>query len=260
MLGGVLFVRNGIKYDYPFQQAIECLKDFCDKVVVVVVDGEDNTIDVVKSIPNIDRIIYSSSEWEFTKNEGSERLSIFTNAGINYLSSQYPNISHVFVLQADEIVHEDCYEIIRGICDEKADYSMYMCARINLWGTPIQYLDYPANGQPCSTQIVRLAKMKDTPYAYGDAESISVMNNIDKLNLKATGHIRIYHAGFIRDPFIHPGKIKNMQEEVFNMESDKKLEGMQKFNPWKWHGVFDLEIIHEQLPKRLLKWANLRNY
>jgi len=61
--------------------------------------------------------------------------------------------------------------------------------------------------------------------------------------------------GFVRDKKVHPQKIKHMQEEVFKMDSDKKLVGMEVFNSFAWHDVDDLDNIPYPLPKLIEKWA-----
>ena len=152
------------------------------------------------------------------------------------------NCDWVFSLQADEILHEDSYDVLRGIVDSDSKYNEYQFTRFNLWGSPYQYLDHPKNGQPCSTIVTRLVKSDKIYGAHGDAESIGSLKPIT--NTASIPHLRIYHMGFVRDPYIHPTKIKTMQEDVFVMDSDKKLKGMDKFNPWAWHDVFDTTPIH----------------
>jgi hypothetical protein len=61
--------------------------------------------------------------------------------------------------------------------------------------------------------------------------------------------------GFVRDKKVHPAKIKHMQEEVFKMDSDKKLVGMEEFNAFAWHDVDDLEMIPYPLPQLIKQWA-----
>jgi hypothetical protein len=255
-LGGCMFIMDGVKHDYPFTEAIKCLEAFCDIVSVCVVVTEDGTAELVRSIagPNTNVIFYELDTWESISTKGKERLSVFTNKAISSLKER--GCTHVFSLQADEILHEDCYELVRALVDADENYN-YHCQRLNMWGGPNRHLVNPKNGQPCSTVVCRLAKLP--AMAYGDAESIMSIEEYP-VNEKSVPYIRIYHMGFIRDPYIHPGKIKNMQEKVFNMDSDPKLIGMDKFEPWKWHDINDTEFILENLPLLIQYWAHLRNY
>jgi glycosyltransferase involved in cell wall biosynthesis len=258
-LGGVLFVRDGVELDYPFQQAIECLKEVCDVVCVVVSESKDQTLSIVRGIQGIDKIYCPESEWHALESIGKERLSYYTNLGIRHLS-EIKACDYVFSLQADEILHEDSYDVLREIVEAgSSKYNEYQFLRFNMWGSPYTYLENPKNGNPCSVVVTRLIKTDgDWIGAYGDAESLGCKEPCT--NHKSVPHLRIYHVGFIRDPYIHPGKIKHMQEQVFGMDSDKRLQGMVKFNPWAWHSPFDTEVIQEHLPKLIQKWAHLRNY
>jgi hypothetical protein len=245
-LGGNLFVMDGVKHDYPFMQAITCLKNLCNEVVVVCIKTEDQTFEIVKSIPDIKVIEIDKSQWEALSNLGSERLAFFTNIGLTALEQN--GCDWVFNLQADEIIHEDSFDnIYNAMLDNRNDSYIdgFFSVRLNLWSSPHYYLSDPKNGQPCSTEVIRLTKAHCR--AVGDAESLSAQC-VDFAGL-------IYHMGFVRDKKVHPAKIKHMQEEVFKMDSDKKLVGMEEFNAFAWHDVDDLEMIPYPLPQLIKQWA-----
>jgi hypothetical protein len=61
--------------------------------------------------------------------------------------------------------------------------------------------------------------------------------------------------GFVRDKKIHPEKCRHIQKNVFLLEPDKKLEGMEIFDPWKWFEPGDVIPIRESLPLLIQKWA-----
>src|ERR1700749_4294994 len=100
-LGGCLFIRNGEKYDYCYKEAIQCLLEFCDKVVVCVVPTEDETIDNVCAfkLHYKDSVLIrtvSDKYWNVMDFHSKHRLSIFTNYAIEMLDTDY-----VFSLQGD---------------------------------------------------------------------------------------------------------------------------------------------------------------
>lgn len=252
-LGGTLFIRNGIKYDYCFIEAIKCLQDFCDSVVVCVCGGEDETIDLIQGtfphIPGRFQVIYvSETEWQNQAETGKHRLSTFTNYAITYL--QQLGIDYVFNLQGDEIVDPNSYAFIRKAVDEGGEG--YLCKRINLWKDPYHQLNVPQYRKPCSTEILRLAK---TCYrAYDDAESIAapcISTYVDE--------IKIWHMGFVRKREIHPDKIREMQGNIFRCGVDAKLEGMDVFDSSKWFTDEDLIPIEGELPPLIQEWARERN-
>ncbi len=47
---GFSFVRNGIKFDYAFAEAIRSNLPLRDEVIVAVGNSEDNTLEMIQSI------------------------------------------------------------------------------------------------------------------------------------------------------------------------------------------------------------------
>jgi glycosyltransferase involved in cell wall biosynthesis len=246
-LGGTLFVRNGIEYDYCTGESIQCLQELCDEVVIVDAGSDDGTAEMVRSFANKHTKVICLSPKLWHTVHGREKLSFFTNMAIAGLSTDW-NIN----LQADEVIHEDCYANIRKAI-EMPNAQAFVSKRINLWGNSQHFLDVPQHRKPVSTEITRLAR---TIYrSVDDAESINAPAWDDFTEL-----IRIYHAGFVRDKYKHCGKIKNMQEDIFGWEMDKKVQEMNGvFNPWVHFSKEDIKPITEPLPKLLMEWAAIRD-
>lgn len=247
-LGGSLFIRNGVKFDYCYREAIRCLIEFCDKVCVCFVDTGDGTYGGLRALEeNHDNLlvrIVSDMDWEHMTFHAKHRLSIFTNYAIEMLDTDY-----VFNLQGDEIVDPGSYEWIRRAMHE--GYEGYMCNRVNLWGSPYTQLNVPHNRKPCSTEVLRLAK---TCYrAYDDAESIAA-----PVEMKYLDKIKIWHMGFVRKREVHPDKIREMQGNIFCCGVDEKLTGMEVFDSTKWFGAEDLVPIEGDLPPLIRQWAKER--
>ena len=252
-LAGVLFVYNGNKFDYCYMEAVECLCQFCDHVIVVA-GGIDNTFEDLKNkytFTNNDVTLIRITEYEWQQQTGKEKLNWFTNVGI--FAAEQLDYNWFFNLQADEILHEKSYDTIRKAIEEKEEG--FMCSRINLWKSPYLQLNVSPDRLPCSTNIVRLAKTKYR--SYGDAESIAVDNVCEKY----VNDIRIYHMGFVRDRKIMKDKIIHIQEQVFGVDHDKKLDGLDYFEPDRWFDPQkDLKPIDEPLPLIIQDWAKERHY
>lgn len=155
-----------------------------------------------------------------------------------------------FYLQADEIIHENSFPLIRNCID--LDVQAYLVSRFNLWGSPYTMLDVPQERKPCSSEVIRLAKSGFR--CIGDAESLGVPNCMNGTN------IHIYHMGFVRDPVKHLEKIRHIQDDVFLIEHDKRIDGMDKFDPWKFFSREDvIPIPEEGLPKFIKQWAHDRS-
>jgi hypothetical protein len=247
-LGGVLFLRNGEKFDYCYKEAIQCLLEFCDKVVVCVIETGDGTYEKVMDMElGCEKLRVRSMknfDWGEMGFHGKHRLSIFTNYAIEMLDTDY-----VFSLQGDEIVDPSSYPFIRQAVQE--GYEGYLCSRINLWGSPYTQLNVPHNRKPCSTEILRLAK---TCYrAYDDAESLAA-----PCESKYVENIKIWHMGFVRKREVHPDKIREMQGNIFKCGVDSKLEGMEVFDSTQWFSGDDLIPIEGELPPLIREWAKER--
>lgn len=246
-IAGTLFVYNGESMDYCYKEAINSLKEFCDYVIVVDAGSVDGTIPELKKLEDEKTEIILNNDWEL--HEGKTKLSHFSN--IANQRAQDLGFDYIFNLQADEIVHENCYDNIREAVELNADG--YLITRINLWASPYLQLNVPNNRMPCSKYIVRLAKSHYR--SYDDAESMAVLFS----NMYAKD-IRIYHMGFVRKREVHPKKIRYMQGEVFKVGIDEKLGNDEYFNPYLWFSKQDLVPIDEPLPKIIQNWAKERYY
>lgn len=246
-LAGSLFAYNAISQDYNLSESVQCLKQFCDEVIIVDAGSTDGTSELIKTFQDRKTkvVLCDNEEWEQQK--GSQKLAYFQNKAIPYITSEWN-----FLLQSDEILHERSYQWVRMAMQENEEG--FLCKRINLWGTPYFQLNVPHNRKPCSDVVLRLAK---TGYeSYGDGESINA-----QCTDKYVEQIVIYHFGFVRKREIHVEKIRHMQEQVFQTTADTKLNGMKIFDPYKWFDKEkDLIPIQEPLPAIMKHWAEERNY
>ncbi len=70
-VSGFTIVRNAIKYDYPVKEAILSILPLCDEVIVAVGKSEDNTLELIKSIPS-EKIKIIETVWDDTLREGGQ--------------------------------------------------------------------------------------------------------------------------------------------------------------------------------------------
>jgi hypothetical protein len=243
-LGGFLFIKDGIKYDYNFRESIQCLCDFCDEVSVVCIESEDDTVNEVMELQAKNKKLFVEylplRFWEAQK--GKEKLAYFQNYAAMFLRTDYQ-----FLLQADEILHEKSYDKVRKAME--VGHEGYLVKRLNLWETPFKVLAVPENRQPCSTAVIRLTKRGYN--SYDDGENIAAPAVYDFVN-----EIDIWHYGFVRRKDVMVDKIKNMQCNVFGMANfDQKLVGMEIFDSTKWFSGDDLTNLNIPQPKIMNKWV-----
>jgi hypothetical protein len=251
-LGAATFVWNAIAQDYCVIESLECLHELCDSVSIVF-GGTDGTVDLVldwlshKKGKTLHWLIISEDEWN--AQQGREKLSYFSNIAISLLKTDW-----VYYQQADEVMHESYFPIIRNVIDVTNE-DAYFISRLNLWATSYTMLEVPQNRKPVSTVICRLFKNGQNYGCVDDAESV---------NAPARHHLLVnqYHLGFVRDKEKHLHKIRHMQKDVFLMDYDKRADLYPEFRPWSW-GFTPKDIIpipDQSPPKFVTKWAEERCY
>lgn len=246
-LAGTLFIRNGIQFDYCYLESIKCLQEFCDHLFVVDAGSDDGTYESILNIQDEKMtVIHCVNQWD--EINGKEKLSHFTNIAIE--SAQNAGYEYQFNIQGDEILSEKSYKYIRTIIESGCE--SFMCKRINLWCNPNMQLKVPLNRMPCSTEIVRLAKTKYR--SWDDAENIKC----DEVNTSYTNLIEIWHYGFVRKKDVMKSKVINMQENVFGIDHDPKLDGSDVFIPERWFSKEDLKPIDKPHPKIMSEWIKTR--
>jgi glycosyltransferase involved in cell wall biosynthesis len=244
-LGGCLFVHNGMVQDYCFKQSIASMRELCDEVVVLDAGSTDETLYELKQLRDekVEIIHVSNTEWE--KQKGKWKIAYFQNLAASFLTTDYYCIS-----QADEVFHQDSFPAIRKAI-ETGDEA-YMVTRVNLWGSVYKQLDVPLDRMPCSPQVIRIAKLGYQ--SVDDGENIAAPN----VNMNFVNDIKLYHFGFVRDKNVMKKKIIHIQEQVFQMDHDKKLDNMDVFDWRGWFSESDLRPIEEKLPVFAQGWAKQR--
>lgn len=244
-LGGIMFIRNGEQYDYCYREAIVCLQALCDSVVVLDAGSDDGTAEMLQQYEDQNTMVICLGKDEWDKQQGREKLSYFQNLCLSFLDTDY-----YFLLQADEIIHEDSFPSIREAIN--TGWEAFYCTRINLWRDSKSYINVPDDRQPCSTKVIRLAKNKYK--SVGDGESIEAIADPSLIE-----EIRIYHMGFVRNKNIMKAKVVNMQENVFGIDHDPKLDKSDIFDWSLWFNESEHSPIREELPMFITKWAAERD-
>lgn len=246
-LGGSVFAHNAVQFDYCLAESIASLCGVCDEVVALDAESTDDTIEVLKqcALRHNNLKVVLGAKWDCAKNY--DRLAILANKAKSYLKTDWH-----FMLQADEVLHEDSFPHIRNCIQNRKDFRSFFCRRINLFGDLNHYLrfDLPQDRKPCSDVVIRLAK---TEYpAVGDAESIGV--DPAYINTTRTDNIQIFHYGMVRrDPnFIE--KVINMQSWFFGdgSQPDQRVVAMKDSGV----PIFDWKVMKERSDLARIPWSH----
>ena len=111
-ISGFTFIRNGIKFGYPFRQAILSILPICDEVVIAVGNSDDGTRDAILSLDS-PKIKIIDTVWDESKREGGHVLAEQTDIAFSHITGDWG-----FYIQGDEVIHEKYLPVIRAAMEE----------------------------------------------------------------------------------------------------------------------------------------------
>lgn len=210
-------IKNGIKFDYPFVEAINSILPIADEVIVNCGDSEDGTEGLLhKAFDGISKVKIFKRTWE-----GKDSGNVFLKNQSNWAKEQCRNNICLY-LQSDEVYHEEDLEKLLKAAKELEDSPGFMGALFQ-WrhfdGIPthINKDSYP--------QEVRLIK-KNALDSIGDAQSMGVrvagLRNVMAFSdalLKTD--VRVFHYGWLREPKKMLAKLRDF-DRYYHTEQEWK--------------------------------------
>ncbi|MBK6506254.1 MAG: glycosyltransferase family 2 protein [Ignavibacteria bacterium] len=190
-VSGFSIVRNGIKYGYPFREAILSILPLCDEFIINVGKSDDETLDVIRSIGD-EKLMIFESDWDMSLN-GGQVLSVETNRALDKCTGDW-----CFYIQADEVLHEKYFDAVRSSM-------VKYCNEDKVEGLRFKYehfygsYDYiQDNYRNWYIREVRIIKNSDDIVSWGDAMDFRHRDG-SKISMKDID-AKIYHYGWVRPP------------------------------------------------------------
>ncbi|MCX7983295.1 MAG: glycosyltransferase family 2 protein [Bacteroidetes bacterium] len=193
---GFTFVKNGIKYDYPFRESIRSLLPLCDEVIVVAGDSDDATTEEIRLIQS-PKIKIIETIWDPTLRDGGRVLAQQTNIALSYVRGDWG-----IYLQADEVLHQDDYATIQNAMElylHKHEVEGLLFSYYHFFGS----YQYIGNSRRWYRREIRIVRPVPGLTSWGDAQGFRI--NTRKLYVKLID-ARIYHYGWVKPPRVQMEK------------------------------------------------------
>ncbi|MBW8051693.1 MAG: glycosyltransferase [Cytophagales bacterium] len=189
-ISGFTIVRNGVKYDYPFIEAIQSVLPVCDEFIVVVGNSEDETREKIVNLDN-SKIKIVDTTWDENLREEGLILAQQTNIALDHISGDWG-----FYIQADEVLHEKFLSKLKEQMEKyhhEEDVEGLLFDYKHFYGS----YNYIGVSRRWYRREVRVIKNDKAIYSYRDAQGFRKKRR--KLNVK---HIpcEIYHYGWVKHP------------------------------------------------------------
>lgn len=203
-VSGFTIVRNAIKYDYPIVEAILSILPIVDEFIVSVGNSDDQTLNLIKSIPS-EKIKIIESVWNDELREGGKVLAIETNKAMDAISN---DSDWAFYIQADEVIHEKFHPVILDGLKKNLHYK-------EIDGLLFQYLHfygsykYIGNSRKWYRNEIRIVRNNKKIRSYKDAQGFRMENQ--KLKVKLLDAY-VYHYGWVKNPYHQQEKQKSFHK------------------------------------------------
>jgi glycosyltransferase involved in cell wall biosynthesis len=224
-ISGFTFVRNAVKFDYPVVESILSILPIVDEYIVNVGKSDDETLNLIKSIPS-KKIKIIESIWDNTIREGGKILREETNRALSHTKGDW-----CFYLQADEVIHEKDYNIIMDrlhklLSEKRVEGILFNY--LHFYGSYWTYFDY----RPFYRREIRIIRNGIGVESFQDAQGFR-KNNKKLWVIPIDAYV--YHYGWV-----HP--------EAIMIKKSKNLD--RYFHPDKWikEKYRDKTTIYENFP------------
>jgi len=251
-LAGFTIIRNAIKYDYPVVEAITSILPICDAFYVGIGKSEDNTRQLIESIPS-DKIIIIDTVWDDTLREGGLVLSAETNKVFDAIPKEF---DWCFYIQSDECVHEQDLNTIKEAAiiyqnDKHVDGLLFNYK--HFYG---QY-NYIGAGRRWYQHEIRIIKNNKTIRSYKDAQGFRFTDNT-KLKVKKI-NASIYHYGWVKPPEAQQAKQESFHKMWHDDEWMKKnIPVVEAFDYSRIDLLEEFKGSHPAIMKNRISNANWR--
>lgn len=198
-VSGFTFIRNGVRFDYPFLESIHSLLPLVDEFVIAVGDSDDGTRDRLSAIHS-PKIRLIDTVWDPDERQGGTILAQQTNIALGQTTGDW-----AFYLQGDEVLHEADWDIIQsGLAQAHSDERIegILFDYVHFYGS----YDWVGNSRRWYRREVRLIRNRIGVRSWGDAQGFRREGKKLKVcHLPAT----IFHYGWVKPPKAQQDRLRS---------------------------------------------------
>ncbi len=202
-VSGFTFIRNGIRYDYPFLESIRSALDLCDEYIIMAGRSDDGTREALESLDS-GKIRVIDSDWDDTLREGGRVLAAETNKALDRVN---PRADWALYLQGDEVIHEKDHPAIRQAMQkhkENPAVEGLLFSYIHFYAS----YKYVGDSRRWYRREIRVVRNDPSVRSWKDAQGFRKDGR--KLRVKPV-HAGIYHYGWVKSP-----ATQQLKQKYFN--------------------------------------------
>lgn len=235
LVSGLTIIRNGVKLNYPFMEAIRSALEICDEYVVVAGDSDDDTNERLRSIDD-PRLRIVESHWSPWVSPGKYLLAQQTNVGLGLCRGRW-----CLYLQANEVIHEDSLAHLRALMEQHADNTeveAFLLERLTFWSDYQTYVPVYPRRYKYSPRIIR---NHTGVYSIRDAMSFAIFDKFStrgRFPRSIDSGEDLYRYGYVHTPSQQAVKLS---EAVHKFDADDRPsdEYHQEFYPRQFLARYD---------------------
>jgi hypothetical protein len=265
-VAGFTFIKNAVNNDYPIIEAITSILPICDEFVVAVGKSEDETLELIKSIPS-DRIKIIETDWDGNPTIWGENFRRETNKALAAISK---DVDWYFYIQGDECVHEKYLDTIKKEMTQTLNNPKIeglLIKYAHFYGT----FHHIAVSRRWYRREIRLIKNINGLHSYKDAQGFRI--NDRKINVKLIDAY-MYHYGWVKPPKSFNNKRSlgdrmTINEGEFDFGNADRLVDFKGSHPqvmakriqqMDWNFNIDITKLkkHLSLRRQFLQWIEVK--
>ena len=171
LVSGLTIIRNGVRLNYPFIEAIRSALPICDEYIVVAGDSDDETLEYLARLDD-EKLRVIHTRWSPLVTPRKGLLAQQTNIGLGFCNGRW-----CLYLQGNEVLHEKDLLHLRSLMETHAEdesVEAMLVERLTFWS---DYQHYVASYPRRYKYTARVIRPNIGTYSIRDGMSFAVFDN-----------------------------------------------------------------------------------